>query len=191
MNNINKALLYFVIFIMVMPLRSFATQRFDKDQKKGGNYSGMIEFHKQIHSGSTTYYDVDTDSALIQGANDSVYSVLYYNPRGYSSVGVEISGGSSISIGIKIQQANAGEYAKDLKNVPDSYFKDAYWLKAGAGLSNNVIATSENLITATGKYLPVDIPVGDKQLFRIIVYSSGSHSGTTTVKLRAYFREED
>ena len=155
-------------------------------------YSGDIPFYKNMVNKSYTYYSTN-DSALVNGAQDTIYSYIVKNNGGKTSIQPVLSEGGvtigTVALEIIIQTANGGSYSKEPFNIPDSLFKNQYWLTS---VSNDidVVSTSEDSITSLGVLEPIQIPLLDAEFFRVALISGVTHTDTTDVELKLFQRRD-
>ena len=147
-----------------------------------------ITWHKKIQTGSDSVYTFQTESAVIVGASDTLYSDCFRN-KDVISLQPILSGGTTVSIYVVIQTANSGTNHPAI--MPDSLFKDTYWLVKGTGIANCYAKTSSSVFAEnTVQTVPINVPALGCGLFRILVYSSGTQSGNTSIRIPAILKEE-
>lgn len=142
-----------------------------------------VRWSHRVSTGSVLYYNYD-DSVQITGASDSLYSVVYPSLGGDMSLQVRFYGGTTKSFYVLIQAANPGD--RVVSTLADSDFVTLYSVAyTGAYATGAVVATTLTALTTAGAVTtpPIIVPPLGAGYFRFFVYSSGSQSGNTVVKL--------
>lgn len=150
-------------------------------------YEADITMHKKIITGSDSLFTYNVTHGWLLGANDTLVTEAYYN-KGVIVLCPVLTGGSTVRVKIVVQATNAGSTAPN--SLTDSHMDDAYWLKVGTGIANCYASTTEDSITTSGRWVPINVQLMGASLFRVMVISKSTHSGNTKVQLPMILKEK-
>lgn len=164
-----------------------------------GQTSQKVDYINNPYSGNMKFYKADTSAVMYFGTNDSIlvtsvidsaYSWTYKNDGRFNlQVNTGLSGtAGTISYGVIVQTANSGPYFSTPYSMPDSLFKDKYWLCATAS-QVDIVSMSEDSITARGVLEPIQIPMLDDEWMRIKIVRNVTHTDSSDVEIAIYKRK--
>ena len=147
-----------------------------------------ITWHKKIQTGVDSVFTFETESAVLVSTSDTLISDCFRNKDVISLQPVLGGAATTVDLVVVIQTANCGTYYPAI--MPDSLFADTYWLTKGTGISNCYANTTLDTLTSTTQSTPINIPLLGCDLFRILVYTTASQVGNTSIRIPAILKEE-
>ena len=171
-----KILIMLLIVLMCLPLYG----QVGNIVPNSGKISESIVWHKAIRSGSNVLFN-SPDTALITGAKDSLYSLIYpvYDKM---SIAFQTNSATATSYQLKILGALRPS-GLGYNSIPDSCFTTMYWVHCeGEGLGNCYVNTEQDSITAKRLSIPIVIPLAGADAIKIMIESGGDQSGNTTFR---------
>ena len=193
-----KLLGFILVMALAVPLFAQTTQKIEYNNND--QYGANMKFYKAdtTLSASSLFYYNTNDSVLVPRYitdADTIWSWVYQF-KDINSIQYRTSDGKTIadtdstkSFQILIQVANAGANYKTPFNMPDSLFRDYYWLNTTAS-DIDIVSTSKDSVDKYEMSEPFLIPHVGCEFFRVLIITNVTHTDTTDLELFLYQRNK-